>query len=909
MKKLLITSLFLLFLLLVFSRPSLAVNCGDTGTYLECGSLGGCLPGHFCNNTLSSTEPYACSFSLTECPVPPTPCSQSSDQQCQGKNSFSACSTNSLCLPQTINAQNQCTCLPIAIPSTTPTPTNSTPFPIITPTPTIEPLTVNGVPCEGSIYPPNSTCYSQVKQTERVGINLVDSNASFLTYPISCIAPPLINYKQTVVGDDPAPNGQVIFKKVKLSTDISDAELGFLGPNSTNLAKASPDKLAQTYLFNSLFDRPGTTNDNTSRESFRTYWRMLDSLSQVQVKAYYIEKATDHVYYYVDKNSKQRRVVVKELGSALSSSYPCLSKYQGRLSSCWKNSRYLDQYIALGKNNPQLREEYDALLPFDFNNMRGYFSNGSMVSEENIPYLRAILTGLKGYREDISVPYNILLPYLGQVSIPNTVIPGLLDYYTPGWAVTPLSLYPTMNKVEELLNTEYPILKIVAGSLVDSACSAPSSTSPQSSPKTYPNSTPKEFGETIDVPVTSREISSTDNQCFCREDDQYCYYRQCDSYKENYTTCNNRGCDFQEGEKIYELTGSEKGSTITIFNNPYITSLTDLIIGGKQLISNTQDSEIIALINTIADKLIAPVQPSFFAMLLPSFATETEIEKKLIAAPSSNSSAVPVETEASVNISGGSSTIYRENNLAQESMQLLQNCWLIPSDQQSSKKCGVKKPIGECSLSEEPLTDVCNKSSFASYATGQGTPLSSYIPLVPPELSAVYAEAEKITGTSCVILAAIHYREGSNGLCTSLISGRRIGAEEPDSPNPNSEDGSYSTLLETAIAAGNEFQGKLNFARGALGPGATDYQLLTTALSFYNGGGNSNCLSDPPSSNYGQCPPLFRGEDDPYPLNFIDPRHSNMYLRCLRDHDCSSSVPDPRPGVYTVAINYYNSLQ
>lgn len=797
-------------------------------------------------------------------------------------------------------------------------PCTSSPIPTITPTPVIEPVPVNDKICpnNGTVYPPNSLCYDKVTtlETEKIGVNLIDSDNSIITYPLTCIPAPTVTYKETITGqisDIEAFLRALPPRAVTVSSDFSEAQLGFLGPNSKALASGNPDQLAKNYLYNALFDSPGAKPD-ASRESFRTFWRMLDSLSQAQLKAYYLQNTKEHTYFYVGKDFKQREVKISDLKKKLPD---CLKTYD--INRCWTNSLeskdkkyYLDDYLGLDE---ETKEQYDALLPFDFNNMRGYIANGTSIAEENIPYLRAILSGLKGYREDIKTPYYI--PGIGFVSIPKTVIPGLFDYYTPSWALRPLDPYPTLGDNPSLLNLfQYPIINAVslangvAGGLF-SYCT-PQSSSSVSSPKTYPSDTLLDFTQIVDIPKLHPVlISQTPDECICKASDRYCYYRQCGSYASDSFSCNLRGCDFIKGESTYELTGTGTGIATTVFNNPNITNLTDLVAGGEPLITTTSKigilQQLINLYNSASDKLVHPVQPSFYKMLLPDFASESASPKKLVSAPTIENTASPVPANENVSVTvSGSDTIYRENNLAQDTMHLLQNCWLVPADQQTSSKCGVKKPIvGECALSEEPLTETCNKASFAEYASGLSSTLSSFVPNVPPELSAVYAAAEKETGVSCVILAAIHYREGSNGLCTSLISGRKIGAEEPDNGNAV-----YSTLLETAIAAGNEFQGKYSFAQGKLGSGATKFQLLTLAFSYYNGGGNSNCLSDPPSSLYGQCPPLFKGEDDPYPLNFFDQRHANMYLRCLRDHDCSSSVPDLRPGVYTAALNYYNSL-
>lgn len=804
----------------------------------------------------------------------------------------------------------------------TPTPTST-----LTPTPTIEPLPVNKVICDrdGTVYPPSSTCYSIPNTVEALGINLLDSSDSLISYPLSCISAPTISYKEIFVGPDPAPNNSVIYKDVDVSTDITEAQIGFLGPDTKTLETMNPDKIAQNYLFNALFDRPGA-DPKAAKESFRTYWRMLDSLSQAKLKAYFIEKTDDYTYYYVGEDKKQQMVKISDLKSELSG-YPCLKRYgvetDNLFYDCWEKEKYLDQYTSLSKNKPDTREKYDQLLPFDFESMRAYTSSGVNVSEENIPYLRAIISGLKGYRGDIQIP--IITP-IGTINIPKTVIPGLFDFYTPGWANEYLAVYPTSLVGVTLTPTteaiQYPLLKLIASfPELNSNCSA--STGPsQTSAKTYP--TNPITTQTVSVPVTSTNIDTIPNKCTCNYGDAYCFmYGDCRMHSSSEQDCLSSvySCVFEEGQFVYELSGQATGKPVTVFNNPNIISLTDLVMGGKPVFTNTSgytlDAAAKAVLNLISEKIFNPVQPSFYKMFLPDYASSSASPKKLVAASSVTTTATPADPNATVSVTG-SSSINRENNLAQDTMHLLQNCWFVPSEQQSSSKCGGKIPKAQvCALSDVPLTGVCSKASFTRFATeyastGFGPVLSTFIPNVTPELSAVYAEAEKQTGVSCVILAAVHFMEGSSQPCSSLVSGRKIGEPEPDKGGKI-----YNTLLETAIESGNELKRK-----GATG---ASYENVITALSNYNGGGNSNCRIDwslpknigitpQYSIASGHCPPgstrfgLYPGEDDPYASSYLGPKHEFMYLRCPRDGYCGAVIPFRRPGAFAIALNYYHSL-
>lgn len=169
--------------------------------------------------------------------------------------------------------------------------------------------------------------------------------------------------------------------------------------------------------------------------------------------------------------------------------------------------------------------------------------------------------------------------------------------------------------------------------------------------------------------------------------------------------------------------------------------------------------------------------------------------------------------------------------------------------------------------------------------------------MLTPELMNTYAAAEKATGVPCEILAGIHFIEADNNPDGSLVSGRKIGTPEPDAGGKV-----FKNLLETAIYTGEHLKGKI-------GGGLNSSASVITALSRYNGGGNSNCqLGYPYPIPYGGCPRAFEGEDDPYPVNWIDNKHATMYLLYCADHTACAPQVFERPGSFTVALNVYNSI-
>ncbi len=727
----------------------------------------------------------------------------------------------------------KCVCA-LSAPSPTPTisPTSSpTPLPStsITPIPTIKPIESTGQTCtslgKNTIYPPNSACYAEVKKIEK----------EISQYPLTCIPAPEVTYKEKVNVE--VPPSEIT---VSVTTDLSAATLGFLGPDSKTLLSSNPDQIAKKYLFNGLFDRPNYSKENTPRELFRTYWRVLSSRDQANLKAIYLSASnsqnTKLTYYYLDKKLDTQETDTAILYSELPR---CLRKYP----VC---DDYLKKYSALSEN---IRIRYDTLLPFDFNDNRSYISLLGNISKESIPYLSAILNGLSGNK-------------------------GLLNFYTPNWMLPSVAKYSTIASSFE--STLYSDISSIEA---NSSCLIYSKSTSSPAPQTYPSV--NTVSQNITIPIKSELVYSSPSRCYDTGDDlPRCRNVNCSSYDDNANTCRlyeARGCCyFEEGVNEYELTGRATGKHLTVFNNPLINSLNELVVGKDQ-----------------------QSQSSFYHMLLPSFAPK--VEKVVISAASTQTTTDNSNTTVSNN---GSSPIYRENALAQNAMQSLQNCWLVPSDQQTSSKCGSATPTtGECKLSEEPLTGTCSKTGFTPYA--KGTPYITSVPNVSPEVAAVYAEAEKQTGVSCVVLAAVHFMEGGNNPCQSLISGRKIGEPEPDKGGKV-----YNTLLETAIDAGQELFNKGAYSFDPQTGLILDnsYENVITALSNYNGGGNSNCRSDPPASDYGHCPAQFTGEDDPYAMSWYDQNHANMFLRCPRDGYCGASIPFQRPGAFTVALSYYLSL-
>jgi hypothetical protein len=167
-----------------------------------------------------------------------------------------------------------------------------------------------------------------------------------------------------------------------------------------------------------------------------------------------------------------------------------------------------------------------------------------------------------------------------------------------------------------------------------------------------------------------------------------------------------------------------------------------------------------------------------------------------------------------------------------------------------------------------------------------------------PQNIEVYKQASQKTNTPWEVLASIHYIEASFRPEGSLISGRRIGEPEPDRGGKV-----YSSLLESAIDAGQIFKDKkdiVDFVNTKNGrPPSTGLELLAGQLASYNAPTQSECeMGKNPAGGYdfiytgrtwpgipdkGQCSQngvkgeRFVGDRHVYATNCLDRDHTDMY--------------------------------
>lgn len=164
----------------------------------------------------------------------------------------------------------------------------------------------------------------------------------------------------------------------------------------------------------------------------------------------------------------------------------------------------------------------------------------------------------------------------------------------------------------------------------------------------------------------------------------------------------------------------------------------------------------------------------------------------------------------------------------------------------------------------------------------------------------VYKQAEAVTGVPWQVLAGVHYVEASIDIACnpqrSLTSGRLIGKEletdvesaercqqfNPDNTYEFSHYAYNPVTHKNVPVYGCRFQSLYDSAldsayvilRSLPDGNINNFRSVVTALSSYNGGGNTNCNEQVPYAHSAACPPLYPGEDDPYALSLFDERHA-----------------------------------
>lgn len=767
MKKTLLIIFFLFLIEAAFPPPVKAVTCGDILSEGKCGALGGCPVGARCS--VNTKNAFYCHANDSYCSLPAV-CPNNSVSDCVmlvggkplGLPVGTACPTEGFtCQPQgaPFADPNKCVCRDIATPTPTPTPsiipTPSVPIPSI-PIPTISiPPIVKACPDDGTIYPPNSECYAETKRTQTE----IDQ------YPKTCIKEPTASYEDTRYITDQYGYANCFEKDggdcdiyITVTTDLSKAELGSYGPNYETLITASADSMSKKYLFNALFDRPSFSIPETPRETWRTYWRLLPTNEQFNLVAQFmkmvnlstlldfdtLQRINNTKWQYIDKNLDVHETTIKKLSDSL--------------PRCLKTEPvcpdFAQFYNALPDNT---KAAYDTILPLSLNNLRGFIAllpppsvgGDGQVVRESQPYIETIFQGLLSSKYGLIG--NLQPSWLFKKSQTGLTDPNTSYDLSAGKGNYISGQFGTINFDDNSLNA----------SVLDKAdiiqCSDNPNVYSLSAPRTFPKNTNNTDGSiTQDIKILGStlkwEVKTSDATLKCPVSEVCKYINKiwvckcpvaldyvCDSPLDNCSESPVNGAHDKCCQ--YKVTGSGKGKALTVFNNPKTTDIKDSVAGNKE--------------SALYDSLI-PL----------SLLTPTPIDKK-ISAPTASNTLIDTKKTGAGTLTLQGSSIIRENNLAQDTMHLLQNCWLVPSDQQSSVKCGnTTSACGSGELPDlttnNPTCGICN-DSLSNLATLVDDDVSTLFPegKMPDLMKQIMQKAGEVFGVPASTIFGTMYHEGA----------------------------------------------------------------------------------------------------------------------------------------------------
>jgi len=255
---------------------------------------------------------------------------------------------------------------------------------------------------DGNLTRPGGTCKYRVPYV----------HSSLSQYKPQCTLTPQGSLSRTSCGIPPTttslPNDPQEYMDVRLLVNYSQLQLGGLGPDHAAWNSIPLDNLARGYPYNALADKPLTIAEDTPKEAFRTWWRLLSLRQQIEAKAEFFQRFRlqdppifDSEFAYSQDGSTQT-YTISQLEDALPD---CLRIFPipNRCGITTDSLTPEQTYYSLPEDT---RAMYDAFLPFDFDNVRGYLAlqykdatdflsgenrNRAGVLADNLPYIQALV--------------------------------------------------------------------------------------------------------------------------------------------------------------------------------------------------------------------------------------------------------------------------------------------------------------------------------------------------------------------------------------------------------------------------------------------------------------------------------------------------------------------------------------
>ncbi len=582
-------------------------------------------------------------YSATPTPTPSL-CNADSVPECQGKASGEFCGSGEsqgTCkysytylptpYPSGFVPTEDCVCDFTLSPTPTPTPTES---PTPTPTSTGTPSPTPSYPTPSNTPTPTPTPPQYAENGKKCGggKSIYPPNSDCYSSP-KLFQPNMEDYPLSCI-----PEPQITYSKdyiggtpptsvlVDVLTNLAEARLGGFGPDAPSISSQNPDMLAQNYLYSGLFDKPNFTRDYTPREAYRAYWRLLSQRDQANLKSIALNKIHKGEY----KNTKYK--FIDKNGKTWDTDAKDL---YNKLNIQFSIVQFIPPIIERNCLVQLPVCQYHTRAYLDLPN---FLADGDLKSKYDafIPFdwddLRAYIVSKKGDVSKESIPYlNAILNGLeGEY--------GITPVFSPSWMYKPQAKFSATDY-------EPPVIKKAAkvGEGMG-MCSPPPKSSNLQAPKTWPNDP---SAVTQQVLITNLQVTSDTTEEPMSPTDT------CPDgeivIKGGYNYCSTT---------THHVTGSGVGTALGVLNNPKVKSITKSVVGEEG-----------------AEK------QGFVSMMTPNFAKLPE--KAMIDAPTSNHTT----TTDGASVSNPSNPIYRENNLAQDAMHELQNCWAMPSHMQTSPKC------------------------------------------------------------------------------------------------------------------------------------------------------------------------------------------------------------------------------
>jgi len=553
-------------------------------------------------------------------------------------------------------------------------------------------------------FPPNKDCYNLPK-TFNIGID---------SYPKTCIIEPKVTY--TDERSYPGPYTSDIY--ILVDTNTKEAELGGYGPDPKTYEETNPDLLAQQYLYNALLYRPIYDPANPSpKESYRTYWRLTPARVQQNYKSYAMDKVQDKnkipnlFFPYINGGSKVKTSDTRKIFDKLwwhVYLYEAIPPYI--LTQCLIKQpvcQFSDgarESLAVFFDDHDLMAEYDAMLPFDFSNARGYTAINDSVDQP--------LSNLFFGGKPMSSIVKENIPYVSAINDAIWVEKfGLIRSLEPSWNVASLSSSTKKyNQGVAPIGEEKNYKdKIMANTIP--TCPTPPLSYNLVSPYTYPKD-PDHYQIII---IKGSDLSwSEHTEC------SPSYYGFCalGTYDSSTDMC----CSTK-----YKVTGNGKGKAITVLNPPQTGQIRDLVY---------QDPN------------------SLYKSFIP--ASIPVVKESKIDAPVATNQVLGTVITGSSSVNNSTEPIYRESNLAQDAVHTLQNCWFVPGPFQGSTKCNKAESENTCDGTPKPMDNPDGCSLCSTFLDSK----------IPPNLKKlIEAAASKYQVPPSLILAQMFSEGGFQDRC------------------------------------------------------------------------------------------------------------------------------------------------